>query len=173
MTERINTQNRIIKPEEKAVELLTKSGKTVATAESCTAGLVSKRITDVPGASGVFHWGAVTYANYVKEKVLGVRHETIVKFGAVSEQTAREMALGIKKSSGADYGISVTGFAGPGCDEEGKAPGLIYIAVAGERGVALSKIETGSSDREFNRNTAAGACLRLLCDYIENTLEKP
>ncbi len=111
--------------EEAAVALLKEKNLTVATAESCTGGYVAKRITDIPGASSVFRHGVITYANEVKEKVLGVKHSTLEKFGAVSEETALEMAAGIRRISGADIGISVTGFAGPDSDEEGKAPGLI------------------------------------------------
>ncbi len=153
--------------EEAAVALLKEKNLTVATAESCTGGYVAKRITDIPGASSVFRHGVITYANEVKEKVLGVKHSTLEKFGAVSEETALEMAAGIRRISGADIGISVTGFAGPDSDEEGKAPGLIYIALDAE-GVRLAeKTETGRNDREYNRYVSASRALNLIRKYTE------
>jgi nicotinamide-nucleotide amidase len=153
--------------EEAAVALLKEKNLTVATAESCTGGYVAKRITDIPGASSVFKHGVITYANEVKEKVLGVKHSTLEKFGAVSEETALEMAAGIRRISGADIGISVTGFAGPDSDEEGKAPGLIYIALDAE-GVRLAeKTETGRNDREYNRYVSASRALNLIRKYTE------
>lgn len=147
--------------EDALVPLLKKAGLTIATAESCTAGLTAKRITDVPGASAVFRHGLITYANEVKEKALGVSHDTLEKFGAVSEETAREMAQGMRRVSGADIGLSVTGFAGPDADEEGKEPGLIYIALDSENAEICEKIETGRNDRDFNRTVAASRAMML------------
>ncbi len=155
--------------EEAVVPLLKENNLTVAFAESCTAGLVAKRLTDIPGASGVFHHGVVTYANEVKEKTLGVRHETLETFGAVSEETALEMARGIRNVSCADIGVSVTGFAGPGSDEEGKAPGLIYTALCADGFEVCEKIETGRNDREYNRFVASSRALNLIRKYIKET----
>ena len=146
--------------------MLKKAGLTIATAESCTAGLIAKRITDIPGASSVFRHGIITYANEVKEKALGVSHETLGKYGAVSEQTAREMAAGVRRVSGADIGISVTGFAGPDADEEGKAPGLIYVALDSENAQICEKIETGKNDRSFNRTVAASRAMMIAIKYL-------
>ena len=109
--------------EELVVRELEKAGKTLATAESCTGGLLAKRITDVSGASQVFEMGAVTYANRIKEKVLGVSHETLEAHGAVSEETAREMARGIRRAADSDLGVGITGIAGPGGGTPGKACG--------------------------------------------------
>lgn len=100
--------------EEVVVKELAARGLTVATAESCTGGMLSQRITAVPGASGVFAYGACTYANDIKEKMLGVRHETLEAYGAVSPETAAEMARGVRKAAGADFGVGITGIAGPG-----------------------------------------------------------
>ena len=147
--------------EDALVPLLKEAGLTIATAESCTAGLIAKRITDIPGASSVFKHGIITYANEVKEKALGVSHETLDKYGAVSEETAREMAAGVRRVTGADIGISVTGFAGPDADEEGKAPGLIYVALDSENAAVCEKIETGRNDRNFNRTVAASRAMIL------------
>jgi len=110
-------------------ELLIRKRKTLAVAESCTGGLLANRITNVSGSSTYFIEGAVTYSNESKMRVLGVKEETLKQFGAVSEQTATEMAAGIKKTSGADYGISTTGIAGPQPSSTGKPIGLVFIAL--------------------------------------------
>lgn len=157
--------------EESVVALLKAKGLTVAVAESCTAGYVAKRITDVAGASVVFHQGIVTYSNDVKQKALGVKKETLDTYGAVSEQTAREMAAGIRRVSGADIGISVTGFAGPDADEQGKAPGLIYVALDAKDSTVCEKIETGRNDREYNRFVSASRALNLVRRYAEGEIK--
>jgi len=112
-----------------AVQALQQKGLTVATAESCTGGFVSKRITEVPGSSEVFGFGMVTYANEAKMKLLGVQEETLRQYGAVSAQTAAEMAAGARALSGADIALSVTGIAGPGGGSTEKPVGLVYIGV--------------------------------------------
>ena len=110
-------------PEEAVVQSLFKQNKTLATAESCTGGLIAKRITDVPGASAVFECGIVSYSNRITSKVLGLREETLKAYGAVSEQTAREMAEGALRVSGADLAVSVTGIDGPDDDGTDKPVG--------------------------------------------------
>lgn len=102
----------------------------IATAESCTGGLISQMITSVSGASGVFDCGVCSYANSIKEKLLGVKKETLKAKGAVSPETAMEMAKGILRLSGADIGISVTGVAGPTGGTKEKPVGTVYIGVA-------------------------------------------
>lgn len=153
--------------EQRVVELLKKNKMTLATAESCTAGYIPKRITDIAGASSVFEYGAITYSNDVKEKVLGVKHETLVAYGAVSEQTATEMAAGIRRISGADIGIAVTGIAGPGSDGTNKPVGLCYIALNAPDAQICEKIETGRNDREYNRYVTASRALNLVRRYLE------
>lgn len=153
--------------EERVVSLLKKNNMTIATAESCTAGYIPKRITDIAGASSVFGYGAVTYSNEMKEKMLGVRHETLAAYGAVSEETAVEMAAGIRRVSGADIGISVTGIAGPGSDGTSKPVGLCYIAIDTADYKACEKIETGKNNREYNRYVTASRALNLARIYIE------
>lgn len=111
-----------------AVRLLKEKGLHAATAESCTGGLVSKRLTEVSGSSEVFECGICSYSNRIKAQVLGVREETLRTFGAVSRETAAEMAAGVRRLSGADIGISVTGNAGPSASE-GKPVGLVYVGV--------------------------------------------
>ena len=153
--------------EQRVVELLKKNKMTLATAESCTAGYIPKRITDIAGASSVFEYGAITYSNDVKERVLGVRHETLVAYGAVSEQTATEMAAGIRRISGADIGIAVTGIAGPGSDGTNKPVGLCFIALNAPDAQICEKIETGRNDREYNRYVTASRALNLVRRYLE------
>lgn len=153
--------------EQRVVELLKKNKMTLATAESCTAGYIPKRITDIAGASSVFEYGAITYSNDVKERVLGVKHETLVAYGAVSEQTATEMAAGIRRISGEDIGIAVTGIAGPGSDGTNKPVGLCYIALNAPDAQICEKIETGRNDREYNRYVTASRALNLVRRYLE------
>ena len=157
--------------EQRVVELLKKNNMTLATAESCTAGYIPKRITDISGASSVFEFGAITYSNEMKHKVLGVSEETLKKYGAVSEQTAREMAAGIRRVSGSDIGISVTGIAGPNSDGTNKPVGLCFIALDAEDKQICEKIETGKNDREYNRYVTASRALNLARKYIEEKIK--
>ena len=154
--------------EQKVVEMLKRNGLTLATAESCTAGYIPKRLTDIPGASNVFEYGAITYSNEMKQKVLGVKKETLEKYGAVSEQTATEMAAGIRRVSGSDIGIAVTGIAGPGSDGTSKPVGLCFIAINAEGYEKCEKIETGKKDREYNRYVTASRALNLVRICIEH-----
>lgn len=114
---------------EKLVALLKERGMTVAFAESCTGGMISSSLVDVPGASDVFGFGFVTYANEAKMKMIGVSEETLRAYGAVSHQTAEEMAAGAAHVSGADLAVSVTGVAGPDGGTPEKPVGLVYIGL--------------------------------------------
>ncbi len=144
--------------QEALVAELKKKGLHVAFAESCTAGFISKRLTEVPGASEVFDCGVVSYSNGIKSKLLNVREETLAEYGAVSEQTAREMARGVKELSGADIAVSVTGIAGPGGTET-KPSGLSFIGVCDKDGVRAVEFRTGRDDREYNRYVTASKAL--------------
>ena len=115
------------------VRLLTERKQTLALAESCTGGFVANSVTDVPGASAVFLGGLVTYSNDAKQRLLGVRAETLAQHGAVSEPTAREMAEGARNRLGADYAIATTGIAGPSGGSEAKPVGTVFIALATAR----------------------------------------
>ena len=154
------------------VEKLIEKKMTVATCESCTGGLISKRITNVPGASEVFGYGVCTYANEAKMKLLGVDPDTLSKYGAVSEQTAVEMARGLLALSGADVAVSTTGIAGPGGGTKEKPVGLVYTAVYAESGffkckkLLLGNIE--NPDRENIRHAASCEALGLVINYLES-----
>ncbi len=148
-----------------AVRLLIEKNLTVAVAESCTGGQVSAAITDISGASGVFGCGVCAYSNEIKQKVLSVRSETLEMYGAVSEQTAREMAAGVRALSGADIGVSITGIAGPGGGTEEKPVGLVHFAVdAGTYQFVMHKnLSRGHKDeRGFIRNMATLHALNLI-----------
>ena len=114
----------------KLIQMLERRGLRVATAESCTGGLIAKILTDTPGASAVFEGGAVTYSNALKQSLLGVRTETLDFYGAVAGQTAEEMAAGIRAISGADIAVSTTGVAGPDGGSVSKPVGTVYIGVS-------------------------------------------
>ena len=142
-------------------QLLRERGETLAAAESCTGGLIAKRMTDLAGASRVFKGGVVSYTNEVKAGVLGVKQETLEKYGAVSEETAKEMAEGVRRITGSDYGISVTGVAGPDKDDRGNEVGKVYIGIASKDGTVVRRLQLGGR-RERIRNSAANHAVDLL-----------
>lgn len=149
--------------EEAVVARLREKRLTLATAESCTGGLIAKRITDVAGASDVFGFGYVTYANEAKENLLGVPHELILEHGAVSEETAKAMALGALKGSGADVAVAVTGLAGPSDGTEKKPVGTVWMAWAFKDGSVESRTACYPSGREgFRQMVSQTALARLL-----------
>jgi len=151
------------------VEALTRAKKRIATAESCTGGMVSAAITSVSGASAVFDCGVCSYANFIKHKVVGVRDETLSTYGAVSDKTAKEMARGIRLLAGADVGISTTGIAGPLGGSQYKPVGLVYIGVSTEMGLRAEKMLLGenNADRERIRQLAVAAALYFALKEIE------
>ena len=148
--------------EEVVVKELAARGLTVATAESCTGGMLSQRITAVPGASGVFAYGACTYANDIKEKMLGVRHETLEAYGAVSPETAAEMARGVRKAAGADFGVGITGIAGPGGGTPEKPVGLVYLAACSADTVYVQKLVITGRTREVVRLSSTQHALEMV-----------
>lgn len=154
--------------EEVVVRELQKQGKTLAVAESCTGGLLAKRITDVSGASDVFSMGCVTYANEAKEALLYVPHETLEEHGAVSEETARAMAEGIVRRAGSDVGVGITGIAGPGGGTEEKPVGLIYIAVSNGKDTWVTKRSPigRTKSRQWHRHCAASQALDMVRRYL-------
>ena len=140
---------KLDKTAQDVVLLLKERGLTLATAESCTGGLISAEITSVPGSSDVFGFGVCTYANEAKMKLLGVKAETLAAVGAVSEETAVQMAEGVRKLSGADIAVSVTGIAGPGGGTPDKPVGTVYIGVSTAAGTFAERhLFTGSGFSE-------------------------
>lgn len=156
--------------EQIVVKMLRENKLKVATAESCTGGLVAKRITDVPGASEVFDCGIISYANEIKQSVLGVSENDLEKYGAVSEPVARQMAQGALKISGADIAVSVTGIAGPDSDSTNKPVGLVYIGLADKDNTWVKEIRTSRKDRSYNRFVSASNALNMIRLYIDNKL---
>ncbi len=154
--------------EQTAVALLKANNKKIALAESCTGGYIAKRITDVSGSSEVFEYGIVSYSNEVKQKLLGVKTETLEKYTEVSSQTAAEMAQGVRALSGADIGISVTGIAGPGGGSEDKPVGLAYVGISHKDGTLVREIRTGKKEdsREYNRYVTASNALHMVIQYL-------
>ena len=146
-----------------AVRALKDAGLTAAAAESCTGGYIAKRLTDVPGSSEVFGCGAVTYANGAKERLLGVQGSTLARYGAVSPQTAREMADGVRRLSGADIGVSTTGVAGPDGGTDEKPVGLVYVGISSEWLNDVVELRLGRGfdygEREFIRYLASSHAL--------------
>ena len=144
------------------VSTLREKGLTISTAESCTGGLIAKRITDISGSSSVFLGSAVTYANSAKEALVGVSHETLTKNGAVSEAVAKEMARGIRKALGSDIDISTTGIAGPTGGTEEKPVGTVWVGISdkdGERAILLKLFS--KRERSYIRELAASNALHL------------
>lgn len=149
------------------VDMLKERCLTCATAESCTAGYISKRITEVSGASAVFTCGVASYSNEIKHKLLGVDNELFDKYGAVSEPVAVQMARGVRLLSGCDFGLSITGIAGPNSDGTGKPVGLAYIAVSDKNGEQCIEVHKGGSgDREKIRYVCASEALNLLRRHL-------
>ena len=143
------------------IEKLTRHGKTVAVAESCTGGMICSMLVEQDGASACFAEGYVTYSNEAKEKNLGVSHEVLEACGAVSEQTARQMAEGVRRRGEADYGVATTGIAGPDGGTAEKPVGLVYIACAHAAGTQVER-HVFSGDRTRVRTQAAERALALL-----------
>ena len=148
--------------------LLIAQGLSLVTAESCTGGLVAHRITNAPGSSAYFLGGFVTYTNEAKEELLGVRHETLVSHGAVSEQTASEMANGARQRMGADLAISTTGIAGPTGGTPLKPVGLVYIALSAPD-LELCRRHIWKGDRLDNKEQSAEASLKLILSYLQGS----
>ncbi|MEG2000517.1 MAG: competence/damage-inducible protein A [Evtepia sp.] len=159
--------------EEVCFSLLKEKHLTISTAESCTGGLIAKRLTDLAGSSVVFKGSAVTYANSAKSKILGVSDTLLKKYGAVSKEVAEAMAIGAKAVFETDLAIAVTGVAGPDPDADGNPVGLVYIALANCEGCTVKKLDAGKISRERVRTWAANYSLdfvrRYLTDALHNT----
>jgi PncC family amidohydrolase len=151
--------------EEEIGSLLVGQGLTLVTAESCTGGLVAHRITNVSGSSAYYWGGVVAYSNEMKEQFLGVEASILRTHGAVSEETAREMARGARQRVGADIAVSVTGIAGPTGGTPEKPVGLVYIALSAA-GAELCQRHVWQGDRLTNKEQSAEAALQLVRTYL-------
>ena len=138
---------------------------TLATAESCTGGLIGTLLTDVPGASAVYKGGVISYVNEIKHRLLGVEQETLDVCTAVSRETAHEMARGARERCGADCGVAVTGLAGPDGDGTGRPIGLVYIDIDAA-GFSFCRELHLTGGRAAIRAQAAGAVLDLILEFL-------
>lgn len=166
------TDAELTKKAESLVNLLKERKMTISLAESCTGGLLAKKITDVSGASEVFHLGIVSYSNDIKHSILGVSSDTLDKFGAVSRQTALEMCIGVKKLSDSDVSISVTGMAGPTSDDPTKPVGLMYVGLNVSDNVSVLELKTDfeTNIRENNRLYAATSAFDGLLEILKKAM---
>ena len=154
---------------EQLIEVLRSKGLRMSAAESCTGGMIGCMMTSVPGSSDVFLGTAVTYSKDAKERILGVNHQTLMDHGAVSMETASEMAIGSIEVYESDVAVAVTGIAGPGGATPEKPVGLVYIAVAdGPRTVVTKNLFQG--DRQSIRHQTAIEALKLLIELVEGKL---
>ena len=152
------------------VKELKKRNLKIASAESLTGGLISKKITEISGASEIFECGICSYSNQIKNQILGVRKETLEKFTEYSEQTAEEMAEGVRKLAKADIGIATTGIAGPTGGTEEKPVGTVYIGISSTLGTWAVKFDLGAesrNDRETIREISAIKALELALKTAE------
>lgn len=151
---------------EKMVEVLKARAISIATAESCTGGLLGKSITDVSGSSAVYPGGVISYCNRIKHQLLGVEQELLDTLGPVSAPVARQMAEGVRRVIGADYGVGVTGIAGPNSDESGKPVGLVYLAASDGVTTVIRECRF-DGDRSAVRAQAAEAAADLVLNLLE------
>ena len=151
----------------KLYNALREKNLTLSTAESCTGGMIGAFITSIPGISSYYGYGFVTYSNEAKQKLIGVRGETLEKFGAVSAETVLEMAEGALRVSGADIAVSVSGIAGPGGGSEKKPVGLVYIGYAQKEKRLFKKLNL-SGDRDLVRLLTVKNVLELIVKQLEN-----
>ena len=158
-----------MKINEEVVKKLADKKLRIACAESCTGGLLAKLITDVAGSSAVFDYGIVSYSNEIKWKQLGVNRQTVEAYGAVSKQTASEMAYHARLNAGADIGVSTTGIAGPTGGTEEKPNGTCFIALSTDKKTIVKKISTFSGDRDYNRKVFAQKAFELIKEELDGT----
>jgi len=154
--------------EEIVASLLAKYNKTIAVAESCTGGLMAHKLTNIPGISQYFERGIVSYSNRAKEELLKVNPDTLKKYGAVSEETAREMAMGIRNSSGTDIGVSITGIAGPSGGSPEKPVGLVYIGYS-DSNVCCAEKHIFSGNRTDIKERSVNCAFHLVRKMLLNS----
>ncbi len=157
------------------IDLLLEKNLKIATAESCTGGLIAKLITDIPGASEVFECGICAYSNSIKEKLLSVSSRTLARHTAVSKETAMEMAASVRKLAKADIGLSTTGYAGPKGPNSHEIVGLVYIGLSNITKTTYIQLNLAhgiSADREYIRISAAYNALVAALDLIKTGIVK-
>lgn len=170
LMENIDTE----KLEDTLVKVLTEKNMKIATAESCTGGMISQRITNVSGASNVFELGVCSYANRIKNKILGVKNETLEKVGAVSEETATQMCQGIKELASSDIGVSTTGIAGPTGGTDKKPVGLVFIGISTIESTTIYRAELcryTPHSRNQVRTMTTNLCMLLAIKATKNPEE--
>ena len=150
---------------ERVLELAQKKGVMLATAESCTGGLVSAALSDIPGCSGALDRGFITYSNQAKHEMLGVSAQTIDAHGAVSPEVAAEMAAGARDRSAASIAVSITGIAGPGGSEH-KPEGRVCFALADDKGVRSDTVDFGALGRDGVRRAATAHALKMMIEAL-------
>ena len=156
--------------ENAVVKALHESGLTLSAAESCTGGLIAKRVTDISGCSDVFFGGCVTYTNDVKQRLIGVSAKTLEKYGAVSEQTAREMARGVRLATGSDIGVSATGIAGPTGGTPETPVGTVFIGISTRNGEEVRKLSLSPMrSREYIRLASATNAFDMVLKVIKRS----
>jgi nicotinamide-nucleotide amidase len=169
----VSFPEQLIAAAEDLMRLLRARGANLATAESCTGGLLAALMTEMPGSSHAFERGFVPYSNEAKSELLGVGRETLARHGAVSEETARAMAAGALERSNASIAVSITGIAGPGGGTAEKPVGLVFLACMRRGGVpSLSKLELGNRGRSAIRLAAVTKALELVHQQLDNQLER-
>lgn len=161
------------KTEQAIARILSKKSMTISVAESCTGGLVSSRLTDVPGSSAYIKENYVTYANEAKIKLLGVKEETLTKYGAVSKECAQEMVQGLSEKTGCDICLATTGIAGPTGATEGKKVGLMYVAIKADSNIITKKIELNSKlKRKTMKYAFSQEALEFLLEFLKQVNKK-
>lgn len=148
--------------------LLLKQRLNLSICESCTGGMLGSIITSIPGSSRYFKGGVIAYSNEVKKNFVGVKNHTLNKFGAVSEQTARQMAQGTRRLIGADIGVSITGIAGPKGGTKEKPVGTVFIGITDNKKIKVYKFHFKGNRNQIRKNVCTQA-LKLLVDFIKGT----
>lgn len=156
---------RVLKKAEELVSLLKQKKLKIAVAESCTGGMVASYITSVSGASRVFEMGIVSYSNSAKNQLLKISHQTLDGFGAITKETAKEMAQSIRSLSGADIGISVTGVAGPN-SMEGQKAGTVFIGYSDKNRTEIKRFDIKPKSRHFVREQTVFQLLDTVVEHI-------
>ena len=156
------------KLEEVVAGLLIDNNTRIATAESCTAGLLSARLTETAGSSKYFSGGVVCYSNELKHDLVGVKQKTLDQYGAVSEETAHELAVNIAKKLDSEMGVSITGIAGPGGGSEKKPVGLVFVGIFYKNNVYIKKYNL-TPNRNINRELTVMLCLNEIRKILENS----